>query len=84
MYLGRINNPSDIQKAFGKKPLEMTGDRQGWLLKYRCFYIKIYSKKQLEYEIQYYAWGADFPYKVDIVNANELHRYASYIREQFS
>ena len=85
MYLGTQIGQEDIRLAFGRNPLEMSGMSDGWILKYPDFYIKIYPiVHSLEYEIQYYEYFADRPYKVDRVKTEEIFRYASYIRQIFS
>lgn len=85
MYLGMQIGREDLTKAFGREPLEMSGMSEGWLYKYPTFYIKIYPVwHSLNYEIQYYEYGAPAPYHIDRIKSNELYTYASYIRNNFS
>lgn len=85
MYLGLQIGQEDLVTAFGRQPIKMSGMSEGWLFKYPDFYIKVYPiVHSLSYEIQYWAWGYEYPYNIDRVEARHLFTYATKLRHLFS
>lgn len=59
------------------------GLQDGMVLKFRTFYLKIYSADALSsYEVQGYRYHEDIPVFIDIVPTNKMEDYASDFRKE--
>jgi len=60
------------------KVVETRGTREGLILKFRTFYLKIYdSKEENSYTVEMYRYGWNQPFQIDKVDSNKFREYAA-------
>lgn len=61
--------------------IETRGTREGLIIKFKTFYLKIYNGNSNNYMVGIYRYGCNRPCRVDEVKENKMREYASQFAE---
>lgn len=70
-------NDETYYKYFGVSPIHTRGTEEGVILKYNCFYLKVYNNTSENYIVQGYRYGDETPRFEDNVPLTRMMDYAS-------
>lgn len=70
-------NDEAYYKYFGVWPIHTRGTEEGVILKYRCFYLKVYNESGTNYLVQGYRYGDQVPRFEDHISLTKMMEYAS-------
>ncbi len=75
-------NDETYYEYFGVIPIHTRGTEEGVILKYKCFYLKVYNNSIEEYVIQGFRYGDEVPRFVDTIPLNRMRAYGSQFKRE--